>query len=68
VPRVAHRLGVPENCWFEEIFNGDSTYYGGSNLGNGPGIAAEAQPCHGRPASIVITLPPLSALVLKPRR
>ena len=68
VPRVAHRLGVPENCWYEEIFNGDSTYYGGSNLGNGPGIAAEAQPCHGRPASIVITLPPLSALVLKPRR
>jgi len=25
-----------EACWFEEVFNSDSTYYGGSNLGNGP--------------------------------
>ena len=33
-------MGVPEACWYEEIFNSDSTYYGGSNLGNGPGIMA----------------------------
>ena len=41
VPRHDYRLGVPEACWYEEIFNSDSTYYGGSNLGNGGGI----QPC-----------------------
>ena len=37
-----HRIGVPELCWYEEICNSDSTFYGGSNLGNGPGRMAEA--------------------------
>ena len=63
-----HRIGVPELCWFEEVFNSDSTYYGGSNLGNGPGVRAGPLAAHGRPASISLTLPPLAALVLKPRR
>ena len=67
-PRLEHRLGVPELCWYEEIFNSDSTYYGGSNLGNGPGIMAEDKPSHGRPHSLQIVLPPLAVTVLKPRR
>jgi 1,4-alpha-glucan branching enzyme len=68
VPRLGHRLGVPEAGWFEEIFNSDSTYYGGSNLGNGPGLMAEPRESHGRPASLSLTLPPLATIVLKPRR
>jgi 1,4-alpha-glucan branching enzyme len=68
VPRMAHRLGVPERCWFEEILNSDSTYYGGSNLGNGAGVMAEERPSHGRPCSIELTLPPLAMVILKPRR
>ena len=67
-PRHNHRLGVPERCWFEEIANSDSMYYSGSNLGNGPGVMAEDAPSHGRPASLNLTLPPLAAIVLKPRR
>ena len=63
-----YRLGVPEGCWYEEIFNSDSTYYGGSNVGNGAGIVAEPTESHGRPASIELTLPPLATVVLKPRR
>jgi 1,4-alpha-glucan branching enzyme len=59
---------VPEKCWFEEIANSDSTYYSGSNLGNGPGVMAEDKPSHGRPISILLTLPPLAIVVLKPRR
>ena len=43
-------------------------YYGGSNLGNGPGVLAEPMQSHGRPASIVVTLPPLATVVFKPRR
>ena len=43
VPRQGYRLGVPEECWYEEIFNSDSTYYAGSNLGNCPGVMAEPQ-------------------------
>jgi 1,4-alpha-glucan branching enzyme len=68
VPRTQHRLGVPELCWYEEISNSDSTYYGGSNLGNGPGMKAEPLPWDGRPYSIPISLPPLSVVMLKPRR
>ncbi len=68
VPRQNYRLGVPEACWYEEIFNSDSEHYGGGNLGNGPGVTAIAEASHGRPASISLTLPPLGATVLKPRR
>jgi 1,4-alpha-glucan branching enzyme len=68
VTRTMHRLGVPEQCWYEEILNSDSTYYTGTNLGNGPGVMAQPQESHGRPFSIEITLPPLAAVYLKPRR
>jgi len=68
VPREEYRLGVPEKCYFREIFNSDSEYYGGSNQGNGPGVSAEDLPSHGRPYSIELTLPPLAAVILKPER
>ena len=68
VVREHHRLGVPEICWFEEIYSSDSGYYGGSNVGNFPGIMAEPTVCHGRPASIQLRLPPLATVILKPRR
>jgi 1,4-alpha-glucan branching enzyme len=68
IPRVGHRLGVPEPCWYEEIFNSDSMFYAGGNLGNGSGIQAEDMSSHGRPASIQVNLPPLATIVLKPRR
>ncbi len=62
------RIGVPEACWYEEIFNSDSTFYGGSDVGNGPGVMAEASESHGRPASMELTLPPLAVVVFKPQR
>ncbi|MEM6329599.1 MAG: 1,4-alpha-glucan branching protein GlgB [Planctomycetota bacterium] len=68
VPRHGYKLGVPEACWYEEISNSDSTYFGGSDVGNNGGVQASAAESHGRPASIEVTLPPLSAVVLKPRR
>ncbi len=68
VPRERYRIGVPEACWYDEIFNSDSTYYGGSDMGNGGGILATDQESHGRPASMLVTLPPLSTVVFKPRR
>lgn len=68
VPRIDYRLGVPEACWYQEIFNSDSMYYAGSNLGNFPGVQGEPVGSHGRPASIRVTLPPLATIVLKPRR
>lgn len=68
VPRVGYKLGVPEACWYEEISNSDSTFYGGSDMGNGGGLAAIPTEHHGRPAHIEVTLPPLSMVMFKPRR
>jgi 1,4-alpha-glucan branching enzyme len=68
VPRVDYKLGVPEACWYEEISNSDSTFYGGSDLGNGGGIQALPTEHHGRPAHIEVTLPPLAMVMFKPRR
>ncbi len=66
VPRHDYRLGVPAGSDFREILNSDSTHYGGSNLGNGGAISGTNFAWMGRPASIVVTLPPLSGIVLAP--
>jgi 1,4-alpha-glucan branching enzyme len=68
VPRTNYKIGVPEACWYEEISNSDSTFYGGSDLGNGGGVQATPNESHGRPNSMIVTLPPLSMVVFKPRR
>ncbi|NBX29221.1 1,4-alpha-glucan branching protein GlgB [bacterium] len=68
VPREGYRLGVPCGGTYAEIFNGDSTWYGGTNLGNAGALEAEPVPHHGRDHSVSLTLPPLAAVVLKPRR
>jgi 1,4-alpha-glucan branching enzyme len=67
VPRSDYHLGVPQGGWYEEIFNTDSEYYAGSNVGNGGGLMAEEHEQHGRPYSLSLTLPPLGAVILKPR-
>jgi 1,4-alpha-glucan branching enzyme len=68
VPRHNYRIGVPEAVWYKEIANSDSTHYAGSDVGNGGGILARAEESHGRPASLICTLPPLSTVVFKPQR
>jgi 1,4-alpha-glucan branching enzyme len=66
VPRHGYRLGLPLAGRWEEAMNSDSEHYGGSNLGNLGGVVASAEPWHGQPASAVLTLPPLSGLILRP--
>jgi len=66
VPRTM-TLGVPMNCYYEEIFSSDSEFYGGTNTGNGPGVMATDEGSHGHPASIEAYFPPLGISVLKPR-
>jgi 1,4-alpha-glucan branching enzyme len=65
VTRSAYRVGVPEAGYYEERLNSDASLYGGSNSGNGGGVWSEAVPAHGHNQSIVLTLPPLAALILK---
>ncbi|WP_096367536.1 1,4-alpha-glucan branching protein GlgB [Thiohalobacter thiocyanaticus] len=61
--RERYRLGVPEPGWYRVRLNSDSTFYGGSNLGE-DGMSAEATPWMGHPYSIELTLPPLAGLIL----
>jgi 1,4-alpha-glucan branching enzyme len=65
VPREAFTLGVPRGGFWRELLNSDAREYGGSGMGNLGGVHAEEQPAHGRPFSLKLTLPPLSALFLK---
>ena len=64
VVREGYRVGVPELTTYKEILNSDSTYYGGSNLGNGTYLNAKPGPCHGYEQHLVLTLPPLASLIL----
>jgi 1,4-alpha-glucan branching enzyme len=66
VVRQSYRIGVPQAGYYREIFNSDSSFYAGSNVGNFPGCNAEKIAHHGRPTSLALTLPPLSVVVLKP--
>ncbi|KAA1189158.1 1,4-alpha-glucan branching protein GlgB [Pseudohalioglobus sediminis] len=65
VVRADYRVGVPEQGVYREVFNSDSHFYGGSNVSNGTHIAGEASSWMGRPASLVLTLPPLAGIVLQ---
>jgi 1,4-alpha-glucan branching enzyme len=65
VARVAYRVGVPQTGRFREVLNSDSDLYGGSNCGNAGALDADPVAAHGQPASLSLTLPPLSALVLR---
>jgi 1,4-alpha-glucan branching enzyme len=67
VVRHDYRVGVPRAGAWEEILNTDAEPYGGSGVGNLGRVEAEAQPAHGRPQSLRLTLPPLAAIWLKPR-
>ena len=59
-PRGHYRVGVPEFGFWKEILNSDASVYSGSGMGNSGGLAAEAVPTHGRPASLPLCIPPLS--------
>lgn len=64
VVRENYRIGVLEKGSYEELINTDDAKYGGSGVSNGV-VKAEEKPSHGQPYSISLTLPPLSAMVLK---
>ena len=65
VPRYGYRVGVPGGGTWSELLNSDAREYWGSGLGNGGRVEAEPRWMHGRPWSLCLTLPPLSALFFK---
>ena len=68
IARHGYLVGVPEAGYYAELLNSDAEVYAGSNMGNQGGKEAEAVPAHGRPYSLNLTLPPLSAVVLKKKK
>jgi len=68
VPRHHYRVGVPAGGFWTELLNSDALEYGGSGQGNFGGREATAEPHHGRPCSLVLTLPPLGIVIFKNRK
>jgi len=66
VPRTNYRVGVPLAGRWIEALNTDAQHYGGSGMGNLGAAEASPMPHRHFPASLTLTLPPLSALVLIP--
>jgi 1,4-alpha-glucan branching enzyme len=60
-----YRIGVPAGGRWLELLNSDASEYGGSGVGNMGGVLATDMPFHGRPNSIVLTLPPLGIVMLR---
>jgi 1,4-alpha-glucan branching enzyme len=66
VPRNGYRIGVPAAGAYREVLNSDSALYGGGNVGNGGMVLTEPVASHGHPQSLMLALPPLGCLILKP--
>ncbi len=69
-PRYHYRVGVPQPGTYAEVLNTDWSRYAGSDVWATPAGWTDAYPeeMHGRPFSLVITLPPLAVVCLKRRR
>jgi hypothetical protein len=65
VVRDGYRIGVPASGTWTERLNSDAGIYGGTGVGNLGAVESSPEPWHGRPDSIVVTLPPLGILVFE---
>ncbi|MCU1519459.1 MAG: 1,4-alpha-glucan branching enzyme [Pseudarthrobacter sp.] len=65
-PHVGYTLGVPSVGDWREVLNTDSAVYGGSGVLNAGTLTSDAEPLHGQPATLTVTLPPLGAAYFKP--
>lgn len=61
------KIGVDSPVTFREILNSDDVAFGGHGLVNNGPLKAAPEPYHGRPCSLTIQLPPLSAVILRGR-
>jgi 1,4-alpha-glucan branching enzyme len=66
VPRQDYRIGVPLAEEYKEVFNSDDIRFGGSGVSNDREMEVEPVQWHSFKQSIVVTIPPLAAICLKP--
>jgi 1,4-alpha-glucan branching enzyme len=67
VVRHNYRVGAPSAGYWREILNSDAKHYDGSGQGNFGGLEAVPFSSHGRPQTLVVTLPPLGVVCFKPK-
>ena len=67
-PHNEYRIGAPVPGRYRERLNTNEQRFGGSDYPSRKIIDTENIPMHGRQQSIVLTLPPLCALVLLPEQ
>jgi len=65
VPRHDYTIQVPVAGQYTEIFNSDSEYYHGTNMGNLGTIQSQHREWDGDSHSLNLTLPPLAAIILE---
>ena len=61
----SYRIGVPRHGYWREMINTNSTFYGGSGLGNDGGRSTEDVPRDGFGQSINVMLPPHTTVIFK---
>jgi len=66
VPREGYRVGLPRAGTWDELLNTDSTFYGGSGIGNMGQVTTEELSWHDLPYSATVTVPPLGVVWLRP--
>jgi 1,4-alpha-glucan branching enzyme len=65
VPRTNYQVGVPRDGYWREVLNTDAPVYGGSGQGNLGGVEAAPIPYHAHFFSLMLSLPPLSVIMLR---
>ncbi len=64
--RANYRIGATQYGIYNTVFNTDDDQYGGYGCANNPiDVMSELEPCHGQEQSIVINIPPMSAMFFK---
>ncbi|HEY7413810.1 MAG TPA: alpha amylase C-terminal domain-containing protein, partial [Ktedonobacteraceae bacterium] len=65
MPQYGYRLGIPFPGEYYEVLNSDDTRFGGSGLTNTQSMPSGPVPWHTHAQSILLTLSPLSTIILK---
>lgn len=63
--RNGYRVGAPFAGVWTPVLNTDDTQFGGQGLGDHDPVKTEKVPCHDQAQSLVIDLPPMSAMIYR---
>ncbi len=63
--RTSYRIGVPYAGLYQIVLNSDAVCYGGDSVTTRD-IMTSSEPCMGQACSLLLDLPPLTALILVP--